>query len=494
MVRCHCGKRASFNTRGLTKGRFCADHKEPDMVNVKDKTCESCDKIPVYNTRGQIKGRFCADHKEPDMVNVKHKTCESCDKIPAYNTRGQIKGRFCAEHKEPGMVDVISKTCESCDKRPTFNTRGQIKGRFCAEHKEPDMVDVKNKTCESCEKRPVYNTRGQIKGRFCAEHKEPGMVDVKNKTCESCEKQPTFNTRGQIKGRFCADHKEPDMVDVKNKTCESCEKQPAYNTSGLTKGRFCAEHKEPGMVDVKNKTCESCDTQPNYGWLGKGISRCASHRQKGMITSPNRKCNCKQLGTHEANGTRFCDEHMPIDAENLGVDTCTSCGLDDILTNGKCTICDPQVIQIRQHAKENRVRDVLEANGLGDHVHDRILEGQACGRERPDFQFDCGTHFVYCEVDEHQHRSYACECEQGRMINLVHVRGMPVRWIRYNPDVYEPMEGQRPVKLEQREKKLVEYIKWAMKHSPQEEGNVSSVLYLFYNDYDMKNQEWEKLI
>ena len=494
MVQCYCGKRANYNTRGETKGRFCAEHKEPDMVDVMHKTCESCDKLPTFNTRGETKARFCAEHKEPDMVNVKDKTCESCEKQPTFNIRGQTKARFCAEHKEPDMVDVKNKTCESCERRPAYNIRGETKGRFCAEHKEPEMVDVTHKTCESCEKIPTFNTRGQTKGRFCAEHKEPDMVDVKNKTCESCDKLPTYNTRGETKRRFCAEHKEPEMVDVTHKTCELCKRRPTFNTRGETKGRFCAEHKKPDMVDVLNKTCESCDTIARYGWLGKGISRCASHRQKGMITSPNRKCNCKQLGTHEANSERFCDEHMPIGAENLGVETCTSCGLDDILTNGKCNTCDPTTQKIRQHAKENRVRDVLQANGLGDHVHDRMLEGKVCGSERPDFQFDCGTHFVYCEVDEHQHRSYACECEQGRMINLVHVRGIPVRWIRYNPDMYEPMEGQRAVKLEQREKKLVEYIKWAMKHSPQEEGNYSSVLYLFYNDYDTKNQEWNKLI
>ena len=151
------------------------------------------------------------------------------------------------------------------------------------------------------------------------------------------------------------------------------------------------------------------------------------------------------------------------------------------------------VIETRRHIKENRITDLFTVSGF-TFVHDRILEGTACGRERPDHQFDCGTHFVYVEVDEHQHQSYACECEQGRMVNLVHVRGMPVRWIRYNPDVYEPMVGQRKVKSEQREKKLVEYVKWAMKHSPQEEGNISSVLYLFYNDYDTMSQEWQKLI
>jgi hypothetical protein len=160
------------------------------------------------------------------------------------------------------------------------------------------------------------------------------------------------------------------------------------------------------------------------------------------------------------------------------------------LTDGKCGTCDPQVFQNRRHAKENRVKDLFTVAGF-TFVHDQMLEGTQCGRERPDFQFDCGTHFVYVEVDEHQHESYACECEQGRMVNLVHVRGMPVRWIRYNPDIYEPIEGQRKVIQEQREKKLMEYIKWAMKHPP---DTVSNVVYLFYDKYDVNHQEWHTLL
>jgi hypothetical protein len=323
------------------------------------------------------------------------------------------------------------------------------------------------------------------------------MVDVINKTCETdgCEIRPNYNIRGEVKGRFCAEHKEPHMVDVKHKTCESdgCEIRANYNILGEVNGRFCGMHKEPTMVDVRNRKCreDECDKQTKYGFLGKGASHCASHKQKGMIRHANRKCaSCKQIGTHEANGARFCEAHVPVGAENLGVATCTMCGLDDILTNGKCETCDPQVIQTRRHAKENRVKDLLVAAGF-TFVHDKMLEGTGCGRERPDFQFDCETHFVYLEVDEHQHDTYACECEQTRMINLVEVRGMPVRWIRYNPDMYESLKGQRQVIIEKREKKLIEYVKWAMKHPPQD---ISNVLYLFYDEYDTTNQPWLSLI
>ena len=390
-----------------------------------------------------------------------------------------------------------------CGKYATYNIRGKT-ARFCYEHKEPNMVNVKDKTCESdgCQTLPTYNIRGEIKARFCAQHKEPNMVNVKSKTCkmDGCEKQPTYNTRGENKARFCAEHKEPNMVDVINKTCESdgCKTRPTYNIRGEFKARFCAEHKEPNMIDVKNKTCkiDRCESRSSYGLLGKGISHCATHRQKGMITSPNRECEttyCRMLGTNESYGVRYCEDHMPQDAENLGIDTCTECGLDDILTNGKCNTCDPSILHIRRHAKENRIKDVLTASRI-EFVHDKMLEGTSCGRERPDFQIDCETHFVYVEVDEHQHNSYACECEQTRMINLVEARGMPVRFIRYNPDVYEPMKGQRKIKLEQREKKLVEYVKYAIKHSPIEEGVFANVLYLFYDEYDTTDQISIKLI
>jgi len=206
-----------------------------------------------------------------------------------------------------------------------------------------------------------------------------------------------------------------------------------------------------------------------------------------------RKCAtscCGQLGTHELDGERYCEEHRPIHAINLGTAPCEVCGLDDILTNGKCVTCDPSATHIYQHAKENRVRDLLTVAKIS-FIHDRMLESTSCGRERPDFQIDCGSHYVYIEVDEHQHSTYACECEQTRMVNLVHVRGMPVTFIRYNPDVYEPIKGQRRMNRQQREKKLIEWVRYAMEHPPHV---IANVLYLFYDDHDNTHMEFQTLI
>ena len=467
MPNCHCGKRAIYNTRDSTIGILCNDHKEPHMINVKNTKCTfvGCIIIANFNFPTEKKGIFCSSHKQSNMVNVVHILCEidTCTIRATYNISGETKPRFCFKHKLSEMVNVISKLCEfnGCIVRPTYNIRGKSKPRFCSKHKEDNMINVVSKTCEisECESIPTYNSIGQKKGRFCVKHKLSDMVDVYHSFCkkDGCLKLASFAKL------------------LKNKPC------------------FCSEHKDIDMINVVNSSCiyDSCTTRAKVGILGKKSSHCGTHKQKGMIDSPTKKCSlCKQLGTYELDKIRFCEEHKPDNAKNLGVYPCTSCGLDDILTDGKCSTCDPTVQLIVQHAKENRIKDVLTAAKIL-FVHDKIIETTSCGRERPDFQIDCGTHMVYIEVDEHQHQSYACECEQTRMINIVHVRGMPTRFIRYNPDTYKPLKGQQ-VTAAKRETKLIEYVQYAIKNPPNE--SFADVMYLFYDKYDTSAQSWDTLI
>ena len=49
------------------------------MINVKDKTCLDCNKIPVFNIEGETKALYCSAHKKDGMIDVKHvnETCKS---------------------------------------------------------------------------------------------------------------------------------------------------------------------------------------------------------------------------------------------------------------------------------------------------------------------------------------------------------------------------------------------------------------------------------
>jgi hypothetical protein len=506
-----CVKHPTYAEAGAKKPRFCATHRDPDMVDVISKTCEysGCSKQPTYAEAGAKKPRFCATHRDPDMVNVRNKTCEysGCSKQPVFAEAGAKKTRFCATHRDPDMVDVKNKSCEysGCSKQPVFAEAGAKKPRFCATHRDPDMVNVISKTCEysGCSKKPTYAEAGAKKPRLCATHRDPDMVNVISKTCEysGCSKQPMFAEAGARKPRFCATHRDPDMVDVKHKTCEysGCVKRPTYAEAGARKPRFCATHRDPDMVNVRSKTCEfsGCNTQAIFGVPGYTASSCWKHRSIGMIAFPKKRCTkecCSSLGTHgiieaSKNTSRYCEEHAPNTGGYVDIvqRRCEKCQTLDALRNGLCSNCDPVARRTYEHAKENRVRDVFNARGLVYMSHDKVVDGGACDRYRPDFVFDAATHFVVVEVDENQHQNYAETCEKNRMLSIWQSLGLPTIFVRYNPDSYAPNDISIPkARGKDREEALCSWVSHLMKpqENPLARGNCCEVLYLYYDGYD----------
>jgi hypothetical protein len=85
-------------------------------------------------------------------------------------------------------------------------------------------------------------------------------------------------------------------------------------------------------------------------------------------------------------------------------------------------------------------------------------------------------------VDENQHHSYACECEQGRMVAIFQdYSGGKVIFIRYNPDSYTNSLGVKVSSDKGKEQKLLDTIK-AIMNNPLDKA--LSVIYLFYDGYD----------
>ena len=274
------------------------------------------------------------------------------------------------------------------------------------------------------------------------------MIDVKNKKCitPGCPKQPIFNKPGETAGLYCAEHKHPGMINVKNKKCitPGCPKQPDFNQPGEPSGLYCAEHKQPGMIDVKNKKCQedNCETRPSYGYLGQRPIYCAQHAPEDTMVNPKRRCEvskCKNWAQYgiAQNAPERCEEHKEELDRDLVKHRCNIC-LEPALTNeeGACVNCDQRGHNLRL-LKQRYVKAFL-SRFPNKRVHlfkyDKTIDHGVCGKERPDFMWDCGTHYVILEVDEDQHKGYACDCEQTRMINITQSLGMPCYWIRYNPD------------------------------------------------------------
>jgi hypothetical protein len=60
-----------------------------------------------------------------------------------------------------------------------------------------------------------------------------------------------------------------------------------------------------------------------------------------------------------------------------------------------------------------------------------------CSRRRPDLMLDLGYQVVVIEVDENQHVTYDCSCQNKRLMQISQdVNHRSVIFIRFNPDDY----------------------------------------------------------
>ena len=280
---------------------------------------------------------------------------------------------------------VITCLHSGCEKQAIFNIEGEKNGLYCADHKTEEMIDVKNKTCDiiGCKKRPTFNIEGEIKAHFCAKHKKEGMIDVIHKKCDiiGCKKRPYFNIEGEKNGLFCADHKTEEMIDVKNKTCDiiGCKKRPTFNIEGEIKAHFCADHKTEEMIDVIHKTClnDWCFTRVVTNKYDGYCLFCFVHMFPDKPTSRNYKT--KEFAVVEYVKTHFPDLSWITDK--------------------------------------------------------KINDG--CSKRRPDLYVDLGYQILIIEVDENQHGSYDCICENKRLMEISKDFGhRPIVFIRFNPDSY----------------------------------------------------------
>lgn len=136
----------------------------------------------------------------------------------------------------------------------------------------------------------------------------------------------------------------------------------------------------------------------------------------------------------------------------------------------------------REKTKENRIGLVFRNNNINYYSADSIILN-GCSKYRPDYIVSNPLFEIIIEVDENQHKSYPCECENTRMINIHQdFGGKPVLFIRYNPDNYHD-HLKRLVKPDiSREQKLIDVVKKYIALT--EWSSKLSAVYLFYDGYN----------
>lgn len=219
----------------IVRGFKFTGYNQPAMP----RQCEhaGCRKRPTYNSEGETRGRFCGEHKEPQMALVTNRRCEyaGCRKQPIFNNEGETRGRFCGDHKEHQMLNVNAKKCEheGCRKQSTYNNEGEKRGRFCGDHKEIQMVLVNAKKCEHAGCRTIagYGVPGHRTSR-CAQHVEVGMIAKPRRLCveTQCREPAIYGINRAV---HCVIHRLREEQSLVGGRCASCNLVDILDRSGL---------------------------------------------------------------------------------------------------------------------------------------------------------------------------------------------------------------------------------------------------------------------
>lgn len=500
-----CKRYALYNYPGETRKLYCNTHSKLRMINVKRKPCiySGCKTQPYYNYPGKTVGIYCQKHALKDMINVYSKTCLYCSKIPSFNNAGEKYGIYCKEHADDGMIDVHSTKCKEpgCPHQASFAVVGTFTPTHCGEHKQNDMFNVRKKQCifTGCNKTALFGT---AKAQYCAEHKDVDMIDKQNPICltKDCGVYASF---GLTKPTHCNVHKLPAMKLLIGYNCQiaGCKKRASFNYGGL-KAKYCGSDKKTGMINVCATRCikKICNVIATYGYPGNQVQFCTTHHPEGTKLQPTKRCtirNCNELALYGKRDAVHCEQHKTAEEFNLIERECSSCALLNVLdSNGVCKFCNPDAWKTIRLAKQKEIQALFKAEGLEFVSTDVTVNGGECGKERPDFLFEAAGHYVVVEVDEDQHKSRACECEQTRMVNISQSLGMPTVFLRYNPDRYTVSGKTVDTAKRCRHKTLINWLckVWTLEPEELAEHGFLSVLHLYFDDYNSHNVVWETMM
>lgn len=505
-----------YGNNGDKVAKYCVSCKEPEMVNIRSQMCITCHKTAAtFNKKDEKKPLYCVSCKMDDMINVITKRCVVCHKTtPVFAHPGQTSPTHCSSCKEDTMVDIKSKRCKTCKKtRAAFNYPGKT-AEFCGSCKQQDMINVKQKMCESCLVTvPVFNYSGEKEARYCSSCKLDGMVDIKNRKCEGCQQTvPIYGYPNKTSYPVrCVSCKAPDMVNMRTRRCKTCNKPyPTFGFPDTKTPIYCSTCKLDDMVDVVHERCQHpfCRHRASFAQPGVFPQFCATHKQPGMMLNPRRRCQgaendeCKEFATHGISQPLHCEAHALPDEYHLAERECSRCGKTDVLNkSGICVnFCSleekDQLMKKRVKKQEEYIRTLLaDQIDIKTHViqtwEDEIIDS-TCTKRRPDFVYHCGTFVVIVEVDEGQHKSYT-NCgptpeekkrgENRRMVEVSQIfQGLPVVWIRYNPDDFKGSSNKSAkIPPQKRQEILVQWIKKAIRMTWPSGIHVK---YLFYDGYD----------
>ncbi len=488
----NCGQNASYGKKDGIR-EYCYKHHPLNTINVSQRYCkhDDCINPATHGIRKLKKMEYCKEHIPNDeYINISHKLCKDCNKRASFGKEGTTLLEYCAEHKLEGYINISKRTCKLCKKRARYAETDSDTAIFCIDHKPNNFVNRERKKClyNGCKIEASFGKKGTNKIEYCSSHKPKDYISI-DKTCKCCDIRPSFGSKeNNFKAEYCKTHiPNNTYINVHKRKCIECNLIATFGEKDSKIPTHCKTHKPIDYVDIVHKKCihENCETIPSFGPLFQPKTHCSVHKTKNEHRHNNPKCihdECKEMPCFTDQNNNYplrCEEHKLKEDINVVLQECGNCDLEYFIKNGNlCNDCSDFNNPKIRHAKELEIKQLLDSNNIIYESYDKIPE-YSCNLYRPDFVIDNGMNIVIVEVDENQHQSYEKKCEEERMFNISQdFGGIPVCFIRYNPDKYK--EKGKVVKLKTgRHKKLLETINGAKLYPSTE---LLSVVYLFYDE------------
>jgi hypothetical protein len=244
------------------------------------------------------------------------------------------------------------------------------------------------------------------------------MMALIGKKCEKCSKRATFSYVNEI-ARRCKKHIEDAMIDVVNKRCHKCNKLASF---GYEKNNpiSCVKHTDDKMINIKKICCEMCNTEASYGNKNGKRCRCSKHKDKDMMDLVHKKCKILNCGII-ANIPKYRGY-------------CLNCFIN---------VFPDEPVSRYYKIKEKHITDAIKTHfpNLTFICDKKIQNG--CSSRRPDMLLQLDIHNIIIEIDENQHDTYDCSCNNRRIMEISQdLNHDPTVFIRFNPDDYLGKDGK----------------------------------------------------
>jgi hypothetical protein len=318
------------------------------------------------------------------------------------------------------------------------------------------MSEVKNTYIR---KKCVHNRQKYIckecNGKGICEHNRVKSICKDCKGSSICEHNCIKSTCKDCKGSSICEHNKRRNRCIKCKGGSICEHKKLKSRCIECKGNEICEHNKRKQVCIECKGSQICEHNNRKDrCIGcKGSQICEHNKDKNNCVECNGKNICKhnriQYQCIECEGGRIC-KHKKRKSH------CKECGGSalcksewcEITANSKydsyCLNCFIHLFPDRPNARNYKTKEkavvdyIIQQFPLDKYtwINDKRIQ-DGCSRKRPDLLLDLGYQVIIIEVDENQHETYDCSCENKRLMELSQdVNHRPIIFLRFNPDEY----------------------------------------------------------